>query len=272
MIPLRDTNPTRRFAYVTFALILANVGIFLAWQPTFGSDVEQQTFFFCQAEIPWEVTHRTNLAHGGALAAETLTEQLQTDGSQVQAFLAERCPAKSWLLSVFVAMFLHGGWLHIAGNMLFLWIFGNNVEDRVGVVSYVLLYISGGLAAAALQIAFGPDSVIPNLGASGAIAAVLGAYIVMFPRARVLTLVIFFLITAVELPAFIVLGVWFFLQFFNGVGSLGQELNSGVAYWAHVGGFALGVAVAYLFFPRDRGSPRVRNYPPPAIPPRPDLF
>src|SRR6185436_15666763 len=149
-----------------------------------------------------------------------------------EQFLLQKCPDKSWWQSVFVAMFLHGGWIHIGGNMLFLWIFGNNVEDRVGVVPYVLLYFAGGIAETALQVAIGPSSVVPNLGASGAIAGVLGTYLVLFPKARVLTLIIFFIITVIELPASLVLGAWFVLQLFSGVGSLGAQVNGGVAYWA----------------------------------------
>jgi membrane associated rhomboid family serine protease len=262
MIPLRDANPTSRFAFVTFAIILVNVAVFLLWQPTFGTQEQQQVFFFCHAEIPWEVSHQASLADGGAPAAAEIGRQLGANGVALQQFLQSRCPGKSWWESVFVAMFLHAGWLHIGGNMLFLWIFGNNVEDRVGKVAYLLLYFAGGIAATALQLLAAPNSVIPNLGASGAIAAILGAYIVMFPRARVLTLVIFFFITAVELPAALVLGVWFVLQFFSGVGSLGRHVNGGVAYWAHVGGFLLGATVAFLFY-RSRGG-----IPPPAARPR----
>jgi membrane associated rhomboid family serine protease len=164
-------------------------------------------------------------------------------------------------------MFLHAGWLHIGGNMLFLWVFGNNVEDRLGWGWYPIFYLLGGLAATGLQLAFASNSAVPNLGASGAIAAVLGAYFVMFPRARVYTLVIFFFITAVELPAVVVLGAWFVLQLFSGVGSLGTQVNGGVAYWAHIGGFVFGMVMAWLFF-RGRGERRRLR----RIPPRPDYF
>jgi membrane associated rhomboid family serine protease len=265
VLPLHDNIPTSRFAWATFALIVANVVVFLMWEPTFGSAQQQQVFFFCHAEIPWEVTHQTNLADGGRAAAEQIREQLQTPGQAAERFLQQRCPNKSWWQSVFVAMFLHAGWVHIGGNMLFLWIFGNNVEDRVGVVAYLLLYFAGGIAASALQSVIGPNSVIPNLGASGAIAAVLGAYLVMFPRARVLTLVFFIFITVIELPSVVVLGAWFILQLFSGVGSLGSQVNGGVAYWAHVGGFALGVVAALVLFRRHRQRPTR------AMPPRPDL-
>jgi membrane associated rhomboid family serine protease len=251
---------------VTLVLIGVNVAVFLLWQPTLsgGEDaaLEQQAFFLCHGLVPFEVTQQTSLAAGGAEAVEAITaDQPGISGTRLQAFLQDRCPDKSWLLSVFESMFLHGGWLHIAGNMLFLWIFGNNVEDRLSPVRYLLFYLAGGVAASALQVAFGTDSTIPNVGASGAIAAVLGAYIVLYPRARVVTAVFFFLITLIELPAAVVLGIWFVLQLFNGVGGLGADVNGGVAYFAHVGGFVFGAVVAWVFL-RDRGARRLP--PPPA--------
>ncbi|MGZ8607597.1 MAG: rhomboid family intramembrane serine protease [Actinomycetota bacterium] len=266
MIPLRDTNPTRRVPILTLALIAANVAVFLLWQPTFGSDAEQQEFYFCNAEIPFEVTHQENLAEGGDEARRAMDEEFGPGaGAELQPFLQDACPDKSWLVSVFVAMFLHGGWLHIAGNMLFLWVFGNNVEDRLGYVVYPLFYVMGGLAATGLQIAFDPGSAIPNLGASGAIGAVLGAYAVIFPRARVTTLVIFFFITVIEVRAGFVLVGWFLLQVFSGAGQLSADLNGGVAYWAHVGGFAFGAIVAWVFY-RGRGVERPLG----GVPFRPD--
>jgi rhomboid family protein len=257
VIPLRDANPTQRFPVVTIALIAANVAVFLLWQPSFGTEQEQQAFYFCHAEIPWEVSHQENLAQGGLEARLALDADLGPGaGVAVQTLQRQECPNKSWWLSVFVAMFLHGGWLHLAGNMLFLWIFGNNVEDRLGYVVYPLFYILGGLAASALQLAIAPNSTIPSLGASGAIGGVLGAYIVLFPHARVLTLIIFFFITVIEVPAGVILAIWFVLQLFSGVGQLASEVNGGgVAYWAHVGGFAFGALVAWLFY-RNRRGPR----------------
>jgi membrane associated rhomboid family serine protease len=269
LIPIRDSNPTSRFAWVTLAIILANTAIFLLWQPTFESQGRQQVFFFCHAEIPWEISHEQSLAEGGAAARRAIDQTYgAAAGTPVQDVLIQRCPSKSWWQSIFVAMFLHGGWLHIGGNMLFLWIFGNNVEDRLGRVAFIVFYLVGGLAATGLQLVFDSSSAVPNLGASGAIAAILGAYAVMFPKARVYTLVIFFFITAVELPAVIVLGGWFVLQLFSGVGGLGTEVNGGVAYWAHVGGFVFGMAAAWLLF-RGRGD---RSGPGPVayVPPRPD--
>lgn len=270
MIPIRDANPTRRLPVITLALIAANVAVFLLWQPSFGTPEEQQTFFYCNAEIPYEVSHQENLAQGGVEAQRAIDEDLGPGfGAGLQRFLQQECPNKSWLASIFIAMFLHGGWLHLGGNMLFLWIFGNNVEDRLGYVVYPLFYVMGGLAAAGLQLVFGLDSTIPSLGASGAIGAILGAYLVMFPHARVQTLVIFFFITMVELPAGIVLAVWFVLQIFSGVGSLGTEVTGGVAYWAHIGGFAFGAIVAWLFYRRRGGGIRPTMY---GVPQRPDIY
>ncbi len=269
MLPLKDDNPTSRRAWVTLAIIALNVVAFLAWEPTFsGNEQRQEVFFFCNAEIPWEVTHQTTLGEGGDEAAREISEQFDEsieDARTDQRFLAEHCGHKQWWESVFVAMFLHGGWLHIAGNMLFLWVFGNNVEDKVGPVKYLLFYLLAGIAASVAQIAVDANSVVPNLGASGAIAGVLGAYMLMFPRRRVRTLVMMFFITIVYLPAFVVLGAWFVLQLFSGVGSLSSKVNSGggVAYFAHIGGFVFGALVALLLFPKERFGAA----PPP---PRPD--
>jgi membrane associated rhomboid family serine protease len=275
VIPIRDVNPTTRTSWITLALIAANVVVFLLWQPTLGANSETRTFFFfyCHALVPWEITHQTSLAEGGAAARDAIDADLGPQlgpgvGPALQQELQRRCPEKDVNLSIPVSMFLHGGWLHIAGNMLFLWIFGNNVEDRLKRPLFIAFYFLGGLAATALQLAFGPNSTIPNVGASGAIAAVLGAYLVLFPRARVYTIVFFFFITAIELPAVAVLGFWFLLQLFSGVGGLGADVNGGgVAYWAHVGGFAFGAAVTWLFF-RGRGDRQVQR----EVPRRPDFF
>lgn len=264
MIPLRDSNPTRRTPWVTLILIAANVAVFLLWQPIAGSEVDQQVFAFCQAQIPWEVTHGENLAEGGGAARSALSAAFGAQsGAPIQSLLRERCADKSPYLSLLVSMFLHGGWLHIAGNMLYLWIFGNNVEDRLGRFAFLAFYLMGGLAATGLQMAFAPGSVIPSLGASGAIGAVLGAYLVLFPRARVTTLVMFVFISVMQLPALLVLGAWFVLQLFSGVGQIGQVASGGVAYWAHVGGFGFGAAAALLFFRNRRDA---------SLPPRPDLY
>jgi membrane associated rhomboid family serine protease len=267
VIPIRDANPTTRFPFVTLALIAANVLAFVLWQPTFGTELEQQTFYFCNAEIPYEVTHQENLVAGGPEAIAAVDAELGPGAGAdvVEQLMREECPDKSWLASIFVAMFLHGGWLHIAGNMLFLWIFGNNVEDRLGHLVYPLFYVLGGLAATGLQIVFDPGSTIPNLGASGAIGAVLGAYAVLFPHARVTTLIFFFLITVIEIPAMFVLAAWFVLQLVSGVGQLGIDVNGGVAYWAHIGGFAFGALVAWALYrrPSRARTADVRGFPDP---------
>jgi membrane associated rhomboid family serine protease len=270
MLPLHDDNPTRRFAFVTFGIIVLNLAAFLLWEPTFGSEQRQEVFLFCHAEIPWEVTHQVNLAQGGAPAREALAQQFGESLDEArsdQQFLAEHCPNKSWWESVFVAMFLHGGWLHIIGNMLFLYVFGNNVEDKLGRIGYLLFYLASGVVASLAQLAVSTQAVVPNLGASGAIAGVLGAYLVMFPRRRILTLIIFFVVTAIYLPAFVVLGLWFVLQLFNGVGSLSSRVGAGtgIAFWAHIGGFAFGALLAAIFFPKER----LLATPPP---PRPDVW
>jgi membrane associated rhomboid family serine protease len=161
-------------------------------------------------------------------------------------------PDKSVLLSVFVSMFLHGGWLHLGGNMLFLWVFGNNVEDKLGWFFYLAVYLAGGAVAMLAQVATDPNSTVPVIGASGAIATVMGAYLVWFPRARVLTVFLIFFIFPFELPAWAILTFWFVTQFFTGP-------SSDVAWMAHVGGFLFGVVVAALV--RNTEWWRRRNKP-----------
>jgi membrane associated rhomboid family serine protease len=256
VLPIHDFNPTRRFAWVTLALVLANVAVFLLFEPLTQDRGAQQGFFLCHAEIPYEVTHHTSLADGGPGAAQAIENDYgadPTEATALQEYLQQNCPHKNWLASVFEAMFLHGGWLHLGGNMLFLWIFGNNVEDRLGRVRFLVFYLVGGLAATGLELAFSPNSAVPSLGASGAIAAVLGSYLVMFPRARVLTLLFFIL--PITLRAEFVLGWWFVLQLFHGVAQQGTHVNGGVAYWAHVGGFVFGMGATWLLGDRVKPKP-----------------
>jgi membrane associated rhomboid family serine protease len=171
--------------------------------------------------------------------------------------IAAENPLPVWE-TVFTAMFMHASILHIAGNMIFLWIFGDNVEYAMGRVKYLLFYLAGGVAALALQVAVAPDSTAPTLGASGAIAAVLGAYIVLYPRAKILTLVfIIFIFTVIELPAWVLLGIWFAEQALFGAGGLTDPAGAGggVAYFAHVGGFLFGLLTVRLLVRRARPRP-----------------
>jgi membrane associated rhomboid family serine protease len=225
LIPLRDANPTSRTPWVTLTLIAANVAAFFLWEPITGSLREQSNFFICQGAVPVE------------LATFELTERAM-----------EICSDKSPFASLFTSMFLHADFLHIGFNMLYLWVFGNNVEDRMGKVPFLLFYLAAGIVAAYAQVFPDPDSLTPLVGASGAIAGALGAYLVMFPSARVLTLVpIFFFLQLMEIPAIFLLGFWFVLQAFQGVGTIGAE--TGVAWFAHIGGFVFGALVA-LFYRR----------------------
>ncbi|HEX5620991.1 MAG TPA: rhomboid family intramembrane serine protease [Solirubrobacteraceae bacterium] len=228
MFPLRDNIPTERFPLVTVALIVANVIVYVFFQDGrlglpdngFGGDWPTPTY----ALIPCEVTGSDpcQTAPGGP----------------------------STIVTLFTSMFMHGSILHLGGNMLFLWIFGNNVEDSMGPIKFILFYVLGGLAADAGQILVDSGSDIPTLGASGAVAGVLGGYLVLFPRARVVTLVfIIFFFTILELPAIFFLGIWFLQQALFGYLDLFQPSGGGggVAYFAHIGGFVFGLLAIRLF-------------------------
>lgn len=232
MVPLIDRNPTRRTAWVTVLLIAANVGVFVLLQGGGADDVRTTVeFTYEHAAIPCEIVRQRPL---------TVTE-INTDScpDSVPARARVAFPDKNVGWSIIVSMFLHASWLHLGGNMLFLWIFGNNVEDKLGPIAYLAAYLIGGVAATAAQMAVDPTSTVPLLGASGAIAAVMGAYLVWWPRARILTWVPLLLILVVELPAWLVLGFWFASQFFT-------QDSGGVAWMAHVGGFAFGVTLALV--------------------------
>jgi membrane associated rhomboid family serine protease len=262
MIPIRDKNPTSTTPILTIALIAINVVVFFT-EPLFAStslrgtspvcagvsadarqSCEEARYFACHAAIPYEVTH-------GERIAEAFENGHRFEAPIDNAFAAleqASCPNKNRWLSILESMFLHGSILHIAGNMLFLWVFGNNIEDRLGRVKFVLFYLLAGVAATYAQSYVFPDSATPLVGASGAIAGVLGAYLLLFPQARVVTLVIFFFITWIELPAIVVIGLWFLLQLFSGVGSIAAD--TGVAYMAHVGGFVAGMLLLLILRPR----------------------
>ena len=216
MIPISDDNSGReKWPFVTVLLIVANVLVFL--YEVSLSDVELDRFIREWGVIPSDISNGRDL---------------------------------HTLLS---SMFLHGGWLHIGGNMLFLWIFGDNVEDYVGHLRFLLFYLLCGLAASVAHLAFNLNSTIPTLGASGAIAGVLGAYLLLFPGARILTLVPVFFVWLMELPAYVILIYWFALQLLQGTATLAESApGGGVAWWAHVGGFVAGLILVKIVASRRR--------------------
>ena len=215
MLPLRDNVPTRKRPWVTYGLILANLLVWVLYQlPDLQGSVDELAYHPCE--------------------------------------VVDECAVvgQDWLLTALTSMFMHGGWEHLLGNMLFLWIFGNNVEDALGRVRFLVFYLAGGFAATALQTAVtlsaasGVEATIPNLGASGAVSAVLGAYLVLLPKARVLTLIFFILR---EVPAILFLGLWFVFQLVSGGAALGHpQPGGGVAFFAHVGGFVFGALLVKL--------------------------
>ena len=227
MIPLKDRNPRSTTPVVTLTLIVVNTLAFL-YELTLPERLEQ-SFMMSYAMVPARLTHLLAAPH---------------------------VPLQIALLPFLTSMFLHGGWLHLIGNMWFLWVFGDNVEDRLGHVSYLVFYLVCGFGAGLAHVLANLGSNVPSLGASGAISGVLGAYIVMFPRARVLTLVplIIFWFT-VDIPAFVILGYWFVIQFFSGVSTLGSRAGGGVAYWAHIGGFVIGTILVTMWPQRRRVIP-----------------
>ncbi|HJW22394.1 MAG TPA: rhomboid family intramembrane serine protease [Candidatus Limnocylindrales bacterium] len=222
MIPLRDRNPTRSTPVVTFGLIAACFIVFAL-----------------ELWISFD---------GGDRALERFLDEWGAVPSKISAAIGQGDYLSPPLLGILTSLFLHGGWLHILGNMLFLWIFGNNVEDRLGRIPFLVFYVLGGLAAGLSQVWIAPDSSVPLVGASGAIAAVLGLYFVLWPGARITSLVFLgFFYQLAEVPALIVLGYWFVLQLLSGVTSLGAATaESGVAFFAHIGGFVVGMAVGLV--------------------------
>jgi membrane associated rhomboid family serine protease len=250
VIPLKDNIPTDRFPFVTFALIVANVVVYLLAVRHGGSLISgptpQQEIKY--GAIPFALTHP-----GDECGV------VQAAGGQAIGCVKGTLPGAlpPWE-TIFTAMFMHASIIHIGGNMIFLWIFGNNVEDSMGPAKFLCFYILGGIAALALQVAISPNSLTPTLGASGAIAAVLGGYIVLYPKARVLTLVIIiFFFTVIELPAIVMLGIWFAEQAVFAAAGLTTATGSsgGVAYFAHVGGFVFGLLTIKLLATRRRRIP-----------------
>jgi membrane associated rhomboid family serine protease len=244
VIPLHDDNPTRSRAYVTILLIIVNIGIYFLIQAPKSPDAET-AFEYRWAGVPCEI-HT-----GKPVVAVPEDAPVAPDSCVVPATNLSvpetPFPQKNVWAALFFSMFLHASILHVLGNMLFLWIFGNNVEDQLGHWWYLALYLVGGVVASLVHVAGNLNSPDPFLGASGAIAVLLGAYFVWFPRARVLTLIVVF---PVWLPAFVVLGLWFVLQF-------GTQSSSGIATLAHIGGFVFGAFVAFVLH-TVAGFPRVR--------------
>jgi len=249
VIPISDADAVRRGRpFVNIALIAINAVVFI--YELFLSDFETFRFTYQFGIIPRELTSGAPL---DLLPVRTPVGILGVDVAS---------PIPAWG-TVFTSMFMHGGWMHILGNMLYLWVFGDNVEARLGHIKYLLFYLGAGVAAAWAQVATDLDSTVPLIGASGAISGVLGAYLLLYPYNRVTTLVFFFIITVIQVPALLVLGVWFILQLFNGVGSLGPAASGvGVAYMAHVGGFAAGALfiAGYKLLLREPLWPRPPYY------------
>ncbi|HYZ82295.1 MAG TPA: rhomboid family intramembrane serine protease [Solirubrobacteraceae bacterium] len=244
MIPIKDNIPTDRLPFVTIGLILANVIVYLLAVASGGSlisgpDAHEIVKY---GATPYALTHPG--VHCGLVTPTELGCGRSVSG------------LPDWQ-TVLTSMFMHASILHIAGNMIFLWIFGNNVEDSMGPLRFLAFYLLGGIAALALQVAVSPNSLGPTVGASGAIAAVLGGYIVLYPRARVLTLVlIIFFFGVIELPALVVLGAWFIVQAVFGASGLTDPSNTGgVAYFAHIGGFIFGVLTIRVLATRRKRIP-----------------
>ncbi len=255
MIPLRDENPTRRPAVLTWVMITACVGVFVFVQPdaTRSLDtpnraqlVEEIEFSYQYAAIPCELTQGRPLTVREVADTQVggIAVSCDPTGHGTALF-----PSKNVWLAVLVSMFLHGSWIHLIGNMVFLWVFGNNIEDHLGTGRYLAFYLLAGVIATGAHVVVQVDSTVPLIGASGAVAGVMGAYLVWFPWARVRTLVILGIIPLlIRIPAAILLGLWFASQFLIGSGS-------GVAWMAHVAGFAFGVIAGLV----ARSDPRFRN-------------
>jgi len=217
-IPLKDLNPSRTYPFVNITLILGNIAVFI-----------------------YQVGLETTLSQRGA---DAFLLPYCMVPARIPSFLAGHTGFEIAFLPLVTSMFLHSNWLHIAGNMLFLWIFGDNVEDFFGHFTYLLFYLVCGIGAGLLHVLFNLHSSVPALGASGAISGVMGAYILLYPRARILTLVVIF---PLPVPAVVFLGLWYVMQFLSGLSTLGMKATGGVAVWAHIGGFLLGMLLTTLF-------------------------
>jgi membrane associated rhomboid family serine protease len=236
MIPLSDENPTLHTPWMTWALLAAMFAVFLVVQGAGFNELALATSICNYGMVPGELTHRAALGVGVPIARGL-------------ACVVDNDPINKW--TPLTSMFLHGGWSHILGNALFFWVFGNNIEDSMGPVRFLVFYLLCGLAAAAAHVLMQPGSPVPTVGASGAISGVLGAYLLLYPRVRVNMLFIFIIIIRViPVPAWLVLIWWFGVQLITALPSLSQvnpDVSSGVAVWAHVGGFVAGMALIKVF-------------------------
>jgi membrane associated rhomboid family serine protease len=234
VIPIHDENPTRRFAWLTLLLIVANIAIFAFVQPH-QRPVDDARFTYEHAAIPCELSQGEPLtvaeANTGRCGADARSPELSPD--------RELFAHKNVWLAVLYSMFLHGSWFHVLGNMLFLWIFGNNIEDHLGRLAFIAFYLVTGVVAAGAHVLAEPSSTIPFVGASGAIAGIMGAYLVFWPRAQILSVVPFFFFIPMYISARFYLLIWFGVQFLT-------DPNSGIAWVAHVGGFVAGAVIAML--------------------------
>ena len=279
MIPLKDNIPTLRFPILTVILIALNVAFFafeFTWSQDAGSAPgeagqmgasEYDVELIELGAIPYRITHPGEDCGLSALPQEATIVcegQPAYDRAQSQSALADLDEA-AWWVTIFTSMFLHGGILHLLGNMLFLWVFGNNIEDSVGRIIFIPFYLLAGIVAVYSQALLDTNATIPTVGASGAVAGVLGAYALLHPKARVLTLIfIIFFVTLVEIPAMILLGIWFVLQALPVVGQVATPdvtgESGGVAYLAHIGGFIVGLALIKLLA-RNRDGPPSETSP-----------
>jgi len=252
MLPIGDENERGHGpAFVSLAFIGLNVAVFLLLQGAGSTSGDDFTYGY--SAVPFEITTGVDLVE---------PEEI-TIGGRPELVPQEPGPSPIWL-TLLSSMFMHGGWLHIAGNLLFLWIFGDNVEHRIGHIPYLIFYLVAGVIASLAQILIDTDSIIPTLGASGAISGVLGAYLVMFPTNRV---TVFMLRFPMQVPAIVAIGLWAVFQFINGIGAFAvtEETGGGVAYMAHIGGFVAGLVAGLVFRMVFREPRRPRGAPASAI-------
>ncbi len=248
MFPIGDENERGHGpAFVSLAFIGLNIAVFLLLQGGGGPSGEEFTYGY--SAVPFEITNNVDLVG---------PEEIVVDGTPVP--IPQEPGPSPIFLTLLTSMFMHGGWLHIGGNLLFLWIFGDNVEHRIGHIPYLVFYLVAGVIASLAQILIDPGSIIPTLGASGAISGVLGAYLVMFPTNRVTVL---FLRFPMRVPAIVAIGLWAVFQFINGLGAFAvtEETAGGVAYMAHIGGFVAGLVAGLVFRAIFHEPRRPRNAP-----------